>query len=416
MNKYKESKFFNGLTFITSKNRNSEVVSVSFVIKAGSRYEQSGQYGYAHLLEHMLLQGTESKPSAFEINRIIDRSGALFNVFTDVEVIRLSAIVAKDHLEKILELMIEMVTEPIISKKVLENEKKVVIQELKRMLDNKVSRLWIESVKRVFIGHPLSHYPIGEENDIIEATIEELKDYYDRFFVMSRMAIVVVGDIEHDELANFIEKRIGEGKSKKREIDNIAFPLSPQKGKVFIQMSGTQTYLAFNFPIQRYSFKESAIFDIIVNYLGYHHTSLLYQEIRHKLGLVYSISILNLFFRDAALIHITTSTTFPDKVVELILDRVSRIKEHLDKNTFCEYQQQVINIQKRKLAGAFEEMLFLLRNWNLYNRLVTPKETREAIEEVNYQELIETARKYLNKDNLLIVALGAKDCFGNQFR
>ncbi len=412
MNEYKQSKLSNGITVITGENKNSQLVNVSFLIRAGSRYEKSGERGYAHFLEHMLLQGTESKPSFFEISRIADRSGAWFNAFTDAEVVRLSASVAKNCVETILELMTDMIMDPLLDSRALENEKGVIKQELQRALDNRENRLWIESVKMVFSGHPLSNYPLGEEADIAVATPKKLRSYYERFFVPERMAVMAVGEISHKELCEFIENKFNGWRNENRQVDSdIVIPVVSGKENKFVRMAGAQTHVAFNFPIPALDFEKTVALDLVANYLGYRQTSLLYRTIRQKEGLVYGISVFDMLFHDAALFYISTYTTDPEKVIALLSDKIFKMEEEFDESVFKEYQKQVININNRRIGNPSEELQFLSKGWVLNNQLVTPQKFQEAVDNLQYQKVIETKRQYLNDDNTSIVALGEKDLF-----
>ncbi|MBI5079644.1 insulinase family protein [Candidatus Wolfebacteria bacterium] len=410
MNIYKESKTSNKITVITSENKNSEIINISFLIRSGSCYEQLNQRGYAHLLEHMLLRGTKNKPSFFDISCITDRSGAFFNAYTDIEIVKLVASVVKESFEDIFNLMTDIITNPLLDVHVLENEKKVVVQELKRAFDNRESRIRIESIKNTFKGHSLSNFPLGEEKDIIGATAKDLKNYYEEFFRPDRMAIIATGNINHNYLVKLIENQLGNWGIGDSQINNFINP-KLEKRNIFIEMPGTQTHLALNFLIPKSSLEKNIIFNIIANYLGYGHTSLLYREIRHKLGLAYSISVSNYFYSSAGIFSIITSTTFPKKTIDLLLDRTQHVKNYLNNDLFSEYQQQVVNIGRRQFDNSFDEMNFLGLRWGLYGRLVTLQEVEDVIMKISFNQLIETTEKYLNKSNFVLLALGEKNPF-----
>ena len=133
---YKESTLENGLRVFTYEDTSIPVIDIKLVFKAGSRYEESHQKGYAHILEHMLLRGTIKRPSPILISKELDNRGGSRGASTNKEALTITMQAADNYLEDLLELLSDMLLNSLIDSSVLENEKRVIIEEFKKTFDN----------------------------------------------------------------------------------------------------------------------------------------------------------------------------------------------------------------------------------------------------------------------------------------
>lgn len=409
MKTYKESKLENGMAILTSEDQNDEIVTVSVWVRAGSRYEKENERGYAHILEHMLLKGSKKRPSIFDVNVIMDRAGAMSNASTSMERVRVYIEVAKERLDDMFELLADIVRNPLMDGSTLENEKKVILQEYDRSYDNPASRLWIESSKRIFEEHPLSNSALGTKESIIAATAESLNTYHKRMFIPQRMAVVVSGGASHEKIIELSKAYFGDMEmGDDREIDNFTTPVV-RKGNAFEMMPTTQTQINFNFLSPAVSTRESAAMDIYTTFLGYKHTSLLYQNLRHDLGLVYSIGVNHMQYSDAGLFYIATASTKPQEVIPMVIDRVIHVSKYFTKELFEIYKEQLINIVTRETSGASGGIGYLGGAWLRLGKIITPDEWKSMIKEIEYEEMMEMIGRLVTKDNLFIMAVGEKE-------
>ncbi|MBI4919748.1 insulinase family protein [Candidatus Azambacteria bacterium] len=398
----------NGLSIITSENKNSEIVNISVWIRAGSRYETKEQRGYAHLLEHMLFKGTKKFPSSFKVNVNKDRVGALSNAFTGPERIYFFIQVARKHAEKMFELLADIILNPIIDAKVLETEKQVVIQEIKRVSDDYFKYLWKETYKKIFQNHPLAQDPLGEEESILKAKAENLREYHEKFFIPNRSAIIVTGNISHNKILKLTDRFFNNWK-RGFEFDNLKSPPGARDRRMHIEKNNSQSQLIFDFVCPAIGIKEYSIFEIVKNYLSYGSSSILNQELRQKRGLVYNISSSISAHRDAFLFSIETSTTKPLKAIKVILENINNFEKNFDKKVFTELKDQTLNILARQMNDSLNELKFLGLFWNLHGKLITPKDYIGIIKKATYRNILDAKKKYLTEDNLFISTLGKSD-------
>lgn len=408
MNKYKESILPNGLKIITSENPNSEIVTLSIWVKAGSRYETKEQLGYAHILEHMLLKGSKKYPSVLEAGKARDRVGASSNATTGPERIYIFIKVAKKHLEKMFELLSDMILNPIINTEVLENEKNVILQELYRQKDNYQKYLWKISSREAFRNHPLSKDPLGNQGSIKSAMSKKLFYYHKKFFVSGRAAIIAAGGLNHQKILELAEKYFGAWPKSDKVADNLQEPQT-RKGFTFEKAPSKQTYIIFEYVSPKYSIEESAALEILINYLSYGYSSLLKQEIRTGRGLAYNISAGNELYLDASMFFIQTATTKPKETAEIILNIMRKLNKSFTPEIFDELKEQTASVFTREMNDPFNELNFLGKAWLLYEKIITPGEFLKILEKVNYKDVIAAINKYLSQNRLFIAAVGEEE-------
>ncbi len=405
---YKESKLDNGIMVITGENDSADIVTLSVWIKAGSRYEKEGERGYAHLLEHMLLKGTVSKPSPYGIGVIIDRAGGIANASTTTEYVRVFIEASKDRFKEMSELLMDIILNPLIDGEALENEKKVIAQEVYQDKNNDAARLWLESSEKLFGEHPLSQNPSGIEDQVNMASESALKKYYERFFAGDRIAVVATGGLTHEQVYAIAENNLGKLPKASSDKGVHILPAITNRS-IYIEGKSDQTYLNFSFLGPKATLQERLALDVIARYAGYRNTSLLYQELRQKRGLIYSIGVWDMIYQDATIFYASTSTTAPREVISVVIDELINLGHSFTQELFEAYKKQTAFILQRVLSDPFSEMEFLAKNWLTYGRLVAPDEMIKGYYEMKYEDMVAVAKKFIKKDNFLVGISGKEN-------
>ncbi len=410
MNIYKESILKNNLKIITSENPHSDVILISIWIKAGGRYGNEYQQGYAHFLEHMMLKGSRKYPSILEFSKTKDRIGAKSDGLTSIDRVCFYIQVTKNHLEQMFELLADMILNPIMDPIVLENEKQVILQELYRSNDDNIQHIWRFSVENAFSGHPLSRNNLGTELSISSVSVDAIKDYYRTYFATDRSAIIVSGGVEHDKVLKLINKFFNNWNIKSKTTQNIEFP-AIKNGLFFRKAPIKQTFISFSFVNHKTTLKESLVLDVIATYLAYGTSSFLYQILRHEKGLVYGVHASNNDYGDANLFYIRTATTHPKEVIDLVSGKIQKLEDYFAESIFEELKEQQINTLLMGINDIRGDLNFMGQCWKIYNKLIKPVELIEEIKGLKYVDFIEVKNKYLNRNNLCISAIGEKNPF-----
>ncbi|MFC7357472.1 M16 family metallopeptidase [Jejudonia soesokkakensis] len=216
----------NGLDVILHQDKSDPVVSVAIQYNVGSNREKTGRTGFAHLFEHMLFQESENVPQDQFFKNIQDAGGTL-NGFTQKDRTVYYEIVPNNALEKVLWMesdrmgfLINTVTESAFY-----NQQEVVQNEKRQRVDNNPygHTGWVLDKNLYPEGHPYSWQVIGELEDLQNATVEDVKEFYDKFYGPNNATLVIAGDFETSKAKELVEKYFGEIK-RRQEVE----PLEPQ--------------------------------------------------------------------------------------------------------------------------------------------------------------------------------------------
>jgi predicted Zn-dependent peptidase len=186
-----------GVRVVTERMPSVRSVALGFWIGAGSASEHDGEAGISHLLEHMLFRGTRSFGSE-EIDQIFDAMGAEVNAGTDKEATSLYTRVLDRHLQRAFEVMGEMVFQPRFGE--LETEREVVLEEIAMYEDDPQEKVFDVLGEAVFGTHPLGRAVIGTAEVVRSVTLEQLAAFHDARYRPEQIVIAAAGSIEHDEL------------------------------------------------------------------------------------------------------------------------------------------------------------------------------------------------------------------------
>jgi len=406
---YKESALGNGLKILTYEDKSIPVIDIQLVFRAGSRYEENHQKGYAHILEHMLLKGTTKRPSPVLIAKEIDDKGGYKNASTGRESLSVVIQAADNYSEELFELLSDMILNSLIDSAILENEKKVIIEELKKANDNTDSFFSRFTYEKLFSGHPLASNILGDPESVLSASTDELKRYKEKFLVPNNSALIVAGNINHDRVVALAQKYFSEWSGKLDTMLAVEFKPILQK-PYFYTKDTKQTIISYNlytFPANKT--RESLALELVRTFLNFGGSSILADELRHKRGLVYSVSVDIATFRDAGFTGIRTSTTKPKETVEAIEDIIRNLKNLFTVDLLDGIKARRIGSFKRHIANPYNQKSFLSNGFLDLDKLVTSEEYMAEIGSITYDEILHVLDTYLVAEKAVITAIGPED-------
>src|SRR3990167_5657084 len=157
MEKYR---LWNGITVLFQKN-SSKSVALEVMVKAGSNYENNSILGISHFLEHMLFEGTKKRPDSIIIANEIEKYGAEFNAYTSINRTAFFIKIINRHFDAALDILSDMVANPIFREDKIEKEKKVVLREIDMITDDARQHQWVLFQKNLFEKHPAKNPILG---------------------------------------------------------------------------------------------------------------------------------------------------------------------------------------------------------------------------------------------------------------
>ncbi|KHD87772.1 MAG: zinc proteinase [Bdellovibrio sp. ArHS] len=364
--KFKKSELSNGIRVVSELHPGSRAVSISIWVLTGTRDESPENAGISHLLEHLVFKGTKTR-SAYQIAKSLEALGGDLNAYTTREYTCYHALVLKDHWETALDVLSDLVSNMHLNKKEFDLEKGVILQEIAMSEDSHEEVIYDVFYEQVYGKNPLARPILGTPKSIATMKQNQVMDYYKKNYTGRNIIVSAAGCLDHAELMAGIEKRLGK---KKESVLKSArkFPRWLKRRHV-VEKQAEQVHMLMGFPTA--SFKDKRRFEAVITntLLGGGMTSKLYQSVREKKGLVYTIhSSLNTHIDSGMLtIYAGTEAKNVKKVGDLISRELQKIrKQGVSKADVEMFKTQVIgsillssdDIENRMTSLAVNEIVF----------------------------------------------------------
>jgi predicted Zn-dependent peptidase len=338
-----------GVRVVTERIDTVRSAALGFWIAAGSSGESEDEAGISHLLEHMLFRGTESFGSE-EIDQIFDAMGAEINAGTDKEATSLFTRVLDRHLPRAFEVMAEMIWQPRFGG--LEAEREVVLEEIAMYEDDPQDRVFDLLAHAIFDEHPLGRPVIGTAQVVGSVTREQLGSFHSRHYLPSAIVIAAAGSVEHEQVVEWVraaEPGAGQGARAKdpRPVGQPRF----HPRRVFLEKDTEQYHVCLGGAgIARDDERRFAL-RVLEGVLGGTSSSRLFQEVRERRGLAYSVfSFSNLYAHTGDVgIYVGTRPENLAQAVEILERELSRCVQ--DPATPEELERSRENLKGRVVLG-----------------------------------------------------------------
>ena len=304
-------------------------VCVCIFIEAGSRHELSGQEGLAHFVEHLCFKGTERRPTAREISETIDGIGGIINAETDKELTGYWVKVARPHFSLALDLLVDMIRNSKFDPLDMDNERKIIIEELNMCLDSPQERVDMLIDEVVWPDQPLGHDIAGNKETVSAIDRQMVIDYVSNHYLPDSTVISVAGDISHDEVVDSVVAALGDWR------EGVPGPWLPadnrqEKPCLLVEQRVTeQAHLCLAVRGISQMHPDRFILSLLNLILGGSMSSRLFLEIRESMGLAYDIHSQITYFRDSGSVNVYAGVE-PDRVedtIEAILKELVKLRD-----------------------------------------------------------------------------------------
>jgi predicted Zn-dependent peptidase len=343
----------NGISVLLEPIDGVVSVSVGLWIKTGSRNEREDQHGYAHFIEHMLFKGTRNY-SARDIARIVDRVGGQHNAATNREYTCYYINVVSDYLELAVQLLAETFYDSLFDSGELEKEKNVVMEEIRMYEDAPDELIHDVFMECMLKGHPLSHPILGTHESIKKSTRAKLVDFFENQYRNDNLVIAIAGNFNRSEAEGLLGKYFSRGGG---DVTAAGAPV-PQPHRVdyrHIEKDLEQVHFCLGTDgIIRDDEDRWGLY-IMSTVLGGSMSSRLFQNIREKEGISYSIYSFHSSYSDSGIFGIYCAT-LPEnykRAVDLI---AAECREIATKGITEEELQDAKDFMKGNLALSLESV------------------------------------------------------------
>lgn len=282
-------KLDNGMTVILEENRTSPVVAVNVWVKTGSACEEEGEYGLAHVHEHMVFKGTD-KRDVGEIAKVVESSGGDINAFTSFDETVYYIVIASRFTDTALDVLSDAMENSAFDPEELNKELEVVVEEIRRGKDSPGRNLSEKLFETTFSEHAYRRPIIGTEESVRSFDRKRVTDFYHKWYAPNNMALVVVGDFDTAEIKPKIEQMFG--KLKKRELpecDIAPEPVQKEMRSFVMDKPLQEGYFSFAYHVPNAKGEDTPAVDVLSNILGGGESSRLYRNIKEEKGLVNNI-------------------------------------------------------------------------------------------------------------------------------
>ncbi len=404
---YRLEQLSNGQRLITEKLGHLRSVCMGFWIPAGSRDEPAELVGTTHFIEHLLFKGS-SKYTAEEIAQIFDTLGGELNASTSREYVVVYGRFLDDQLPVALDVIADMLLTPAFSD--LDREREVVLEEIAMVEDSPQDLIHDVLAEVVLDGHPLAHPILGTRESISGASEEDIRAYHGERFQFGDMVVAAAGNIDHDRLQGLLLERhsVANGSNPQRS------PLMPQvrPRRHFLSKETEQMHVCIGGVGLARDDDRRFQLSVLDSLFGGSLSSRLFQEVREKRGLVYSVYSFSSLYAETGLTGLYFGCR-PERL-EAVMETVGRELVRLVGEAVPaeELQRAKEHLKGRMILGlesTSSRMTRLGKGVLTETEILSLDELAERIEAVTSEEVMELAAEVYRPSSLSVVGIGADE-------
>ncbi|WP_273722973.1 pitrilysin family protein [Bartonella sp. AU18XJBT] len=395
----------NGLTIATHTMQHIDSVALGIWVKVGSRNETSTQHGIAHLLEHMAFKGTENR-TAFQIATDIEDVGGEINATTSIETTAYFARVLKSDIPLSIDILADILMHSKFDDDELEREKQVIFQEIGAAHDTPDDIVFDHFTETAFRHQSLGRSILGTAKTIQSFTSTDLHDFINKQYSADRMIVVAAGAVEHESFLREVESRLGTFRSHSTApLTNLANYVGGDF-REYRDLMDTQVVLGFEG--RAYHARDFYAAQILSIILGGGMSSRLFQEVREKRGLCYSIYAFHWGFSDTGLfgVHAATGQEGLKELIPVILDELSKVSKNIHANELQRAQTQYRANLTMSQENPSSQAHLIARQILLYGRPIPISETIERLSLITPQRLTDLAHRLFTNSTPTLTAVG----------
>jgi predicted Zn-dependent peptidase len=397
----------NGVRVVTLRIPSARSVSMGVWVASGARDESDSEAGLSHFIEHMIFKGTRRR-SAFEIAREFDAVGGLTNAFTAMENTCFHARVLDVHLPTMADILSDIFLNSVFDESEIERERPVIIQEIGMVEDTPDEWVHVLNGQTVWGNDPLGRNILGERESVMRFDRNSVRSFFERRYRPDRILISLSGNLEHNQALALI----GPAFEAVAEAPVPADPPTPDPiWRVAVHPKEIeQTHILLSTLGLSITDPDRFALSILNTILGGNMSSRLFQEIREKEGLAYSVYSFINAYRDTGLVgaYAAVAPEHARHCIDLMLEQLERLK--------------TTSITVQELIGAKEyirgnllissesvdsQMVRLAQNELSYGRHIPLDEVLSDIDAVTQENVLALAERLFQADRMAITALGS---------
>lgn len=424
---YKLHTLSNGLRVVTVPMPGLESVTVTIWVKTGSRFEEKRINGISHFLEHMVFKGSAKRPTARAISEAVDGIGGEFNAGTSKDWTNFYIKSRSGSAETAMDVLSDMVLNPLLMPEEIEREKGTIIQELAMYEDTPMIKINDVFEELIFKGSSLG-WDIGGDKDSVRAIMrEDFIKYRAEHYHPNEMFVSVSGGITEEKALELVEKYFNQLKmnNKKRKTINTfkgtTFKVEQKKAQIMLKTKKVeQAHIILGFLSEGRGYAGRYAQSVLSSILSGPMSSRLFIEVRERRGLAYAVKPAGDKFNEVGYtgVYAGVDVTKSEEAIKVILDQMHGLadgkypvtQKELTKTKEFIKGHIALSLEDTQVAGDFfaEQAMFL-------TEVLTPDEVYKKIDKVTTEDIIFEAKKTFVKNRLNLAIIGPYND-GEKFR
>ena len=396
----------NGVRILIEEIPHVYSTAIGFWMDSGSKSENPDNLGVSHFIEHMSFKGTP-KRNAKDIASEIENTGGSINAFTDKENTCFFIRILDKHVPLALDVLSDILRNSLFDNTEIEKEKQVVLEEIKTYEDSPDELVFDLFLQTIWSDHPLGREIIGTVDTVKGLDRAKITEYIEHFYTPDNLVIAIAGKINTDEIIEQLTSLVGDMSNHYPSIPDTPVTMTP--GVLVKYKDIEQIHVCLGTKGVAISDERRYVLAIMDNILGGGMGARLFQEIREKKGLVYTISSYQALYRPAGIfgVYAGCSPNNFKEVAKLTIEELNKIKD--GKISEDEIQKAKEHIKGGLLLGmeaVRSRMMRLARNELFFGRFVSLDEIVEKIEKVQLKDIVDIAGEIFNKDLMTFTVVG----------
>lgn len=403
-----QSRLPNGLRVVSHEMPHLGTVALGVWVASGARHEAEAEHGISHLLEHMAFKGT-SRRTARDIAEEIEQVGGDLNAATSLDTTCYYARVLKDDVAVALDILADIVQNPLYSSDELEREREVILQEIASTKDSPDDTVYDLFQDAAFPGQPLGRPILGTPESVTSFSATDLRSFLGSRYRAGSMVLSAAGNISHATLLKHAEALFG------------GLPAGETPGAVPARYVGGPRHSGRTFEqahvvlgYHGLSYRDPSFYaaQVYSGLLGGGMSSRLFQEVREKRGLCYSIYSSAWGLGDTGLlsVHASTGPETLQELVDVVRQELARsVSEKPDEREIQRSKAQLKTGLLMSLESSVSRAEQMARQLLAFDRLLTADELIAKVDAVTAEHVRETAERLVTGSDLAIAVVGAGD-------
>ena len=398
--------FNNGIRIVTKKMPHVHSVSMGVWVNVGARDESSSESGLSHFIEHMIFKGTE-KRTAFQIAKEFDAIGGQTNAFTSAENTCYHAKVIDTRLETMVDILSDIFLNSVFDEKEVENERAVILQEIAMVEDSPDEYIHMLSGRNFWGDNSLGRSVLGTRENVAGFNAHTIKGFFNNFYQPERIVISAAGNLEHNRLVDLI----GPVFESIRPGNSFPERITPQGNSMvnLHQRQLEQVHICLGTKGISITDPRRYAYSLMNTILGGNMSSRLFQEIREKRGLAYSVYSFISSYVDTGIFgaYAGLNPKNARKATELILKEIARLKHmRVDPNELQDAKEHTKGSLMLASESNDNQMVRLSQNETHFGRYIPLEEIANNIESVTQDDILHLAESLFQKSRFALTLLG----------